>query len=286
MEKILVPVDFTEVSDNALKYALAFAERVGGTVTLFHSISYPGSDPLAPAYSHSTSTVAQSEMIKQKETLVTKNLQQTVQALRQGQPGTVEVDYIIAIGFPVEEILRVTDEQEFNLVIMGTKGEKGLEDTILGTITSNTMVKVKCPVLAVPGHESFKLIKRIAYATDYHEDDEAALLRLLKIANYFDAQIFAVHVADEDEVDEEDSGNYKLLQILGQDAFKDRVSLNTVQNDNVEKGLKEFIDHNQIDLVALMHRNMNFFQRLFDPSLSKKMALHAKKPFMVFHHNE
>ncbi len=280
--KILIPVDFSDVSHNALEYGVSFAESIGADVTLFHSVSYPGADPLAPAYDHSA-TVAQSELINQREDVARKNMQEQVDQLKQRESLKGAIDYVVAVGFPVDEIIRVTDENDYSFVVMGTKGESNFEDTILGSITSNVIRKSNKPVLAVPEGTSFNGINKIAFATNYDEGDKDAIHKLLEITqNFPDAQIKALHVRAEDENDEQNANQLK--EMIKNEPYGDRVTLDSVESDNVEEGINQYIEENNVDIVAMLMRNMGFIRRMFDPSLTRKMAFHTNVPLLVFHH--
>jgi len=280
--KILIPVDFSDVSHNALEYGVDFAESIGADVTLFHSVSYPGADPLAPAYDHSA-TVAQSELINQREDVARKNMQEQVDQLKQREFLKGSIDYVVAVGFPVDEIIRVTDENDYSSVVMGTKGESNFEDTILGSITSNVIRKSNKPVLAVPEGTSFNGINNVAFATNYDEGDKDAIHKLLDITKNFPlAQITALHVRAEDENDEENANQLK--EMIKNEPYGDRVALDSIESDDVEEGINQYIEENDVDIVAMLMRNMGFIRRMFDPSLTRKMAFHTNVPLLVFHH--
>lgn len=281
-ENILIPVDFSDVSNNALEYGVAFAESIGADVTLFHSVSYPGADPLAPAYDHSA-TVAQSELINQREDVARTNMQNQVDQLKKRDSMKGSIDFVIAVGFPVDEIIRVTDENDYSFVVMGTKGESNFEDTILGSITSNVIRKSNHPVLAVPEGTTFNGISNVAFATNYDEGDKDAIHKLLDITqNFSNAQITALHVRPEDENDEQNAK--QLQEMITNENYGERVKLDSIESQDVEKGINQYIEQQNVDMVAMLMRNMGFIRRMFDPSLTKKMAFHTNVPLLVFHH--
>ncbi len=280
-ENILIPVDFSDVSQNALEYGVAFAESINANVTLFHAVSYPGADPLAPAYDHSA-TVAQSELINQREDIARDNMQKQVDQLKERMSLKGTIDYVIAVGFPVDEIMRVTEENDYHFIIMGTKGESNYEDTILGSITSNVIRKSNLPVLAVPEGTSYNGISHIAYATNYHEGDKEALHKLFQLSQKFqNTKITALHVQTEDENVEENANQLK--QIIEKEPYGENVIMDTIESEDIETGINEYIRSNNVDIVAMLMRNMGFIRRMFDPSITKQMAFHSEVPLLVFH---
>jgi nucleotide-binding universal stress UspA family protein len=145
---ILVPTDFSKSSDNALKYAAAFAEKFGAEVLLLHvvqdvSLFIPeavlAAPPLMPP-------------VEQFLIAAREALDRTVRALN--LPG-LAIRSEVSEGVPYEEIVRLARERDVDLIVMGTHGHTGLAQVLLGSICEKVVRRAPCPVLSVrhPEHE-------------------------------------------------------------------------------------------------------------------------------------
>ncbi len=285
MSHILIPVDFSAHSKNALDYGIAFARAIKGTVTLLHTVHYPANDPLAPVYDRSGGVLEES----QEEKAARESLEELEKNIKQELGNEVQVDHVVPMGFPGDEILKVVKEKEVDFVVMGTKGkgEDDYADSLMGTTSRNVLQKAPCSVLLVPQQARSKKVEKICYASDHHEGNGEALERLVALADRLGAEVHSLHVL-EDPV--EGVSKDKLARHLFQKgALKDKVQLHTEhlnKGEALEDRIEAFITSHQMDLLAMLNQNRNFFQRLFDPSFSRKMAFHTKVPLLVFHRKE
>src|SRR5690606_34442849 len=103
------------------------------------------------------------------------------------------------VVFPSDEttskIIELSDHQ-YDLIIMGTKGERNALSKMIGSITTKTMMNAHCPVLAIPSNTEFKSIETITYSTSLTEKDSAFLQSLSEFANLFGASIEYLHVTE------------------------------------------------------------------------------------------
>ena len=142
LKQVLVPTDFSETSDSALRYAKAFAGAFGGTLHVVHVIEEPYGQPWAvEAYGFSLSAL-QDEWIKDAQgrlaSILTEEERKTLKAV------TTTV-----LGHPVMEILRYAKENAIDLIVMGTHGRGPLGHVVLGSVAERVVRKAPCPVLTV-----------------------------------------------------------------------------------------------------------------------------------------
>jgi nucleotide-binding universal stress UspA family protein len=148
LQQILVPTDFGVSSQNALNYAVAFAQKFGARIHLLHVVSdlalfVPEAVLIVPP---------QLPPVEQFQSAAVAALEQTIAGL--GLPEAI-VHPVVLEGMPFEEIVRFARDKDVDLIVMGTHGHKGLAHLLLGSVAEKVVRYAPCPVLTVrhPEHE-------------------------------------------------------------------------------------------------------------------------------------
>ena len=135
---ILVPVDFSECSLEALQYGMAIAEMFSARVVVLHVID-------ASVFS-SIEGMAVSLPVAEITTTMANRLAEWVQqAGRQG----IDITWFVEVGLPFTEISTAIDRHHADLVVMGTHGRTGLGHMMLGSVAERVVQRAPCPVLTV-----------------------------------------------------------------------------------------------------------------------------------------
>lgn len=141
--KVLVPIDFSECSKKALRYALAFAKQFGAAIDLVYvvNVNFPGTEYGAINYL---------ELEKQMKDGATRQLADLV--LKE-TADEIPVETSIRVGRPATEIIEAARKLESDLIIISTHGYSGLKHLVLGSTAENVVRSAKCPVLVVRENE-------------------------------------------------------------------------------------------------------------------------------------
>ena len=194
---------------------------------------------------------------------------------------SVEVRHLLRRGFAVDEIVDVSNEINANLIVMGTKGSSGLAEIIIGSNTSNVIGRTSRPVLAIPENAKFKGIKKIAYAMQFNPDETEYIDKVVKFAQLFDAEVHCIHVSFMEELwDEAQLGVLK--KAYEEEHAGSNVFFEILHDTDTEAAINEYIEENDIDVLAVLTHKRKFFDSLFHRSFSKKMSFHTDIPLLVF----
>jgi universal stress protein A len=142
LKKILIPTDFSDHSDQALRWGASLAEKYSALMLLLHVIP-PAMEEV------STHGSASEEIIMELEAKVEARLYEIALT---DLDDTRPVDVKIAVGKPAEEILRVAGEEEVDLIVMGARGHSGLAHALLGSTAETVLRTAPCPVFTVRGN--------------------------------------------------------------------------------------------------------------------------------------
>ncbi|MEC4113389.1 universal stress protein [Myroides pelagicus] len=275
MKKILFPTDFSETANNALVYALRMADNQKASLFVLHAYEMP-------VISATANPVMVQDVYKTIELSNFENFKDQVPQIREiakeHNLDHVPMHFILEEGFLNTIMKKVVKEEAIDLVVMGTNGNSGLDKKLLGSNTANAISSLDIPVMSVPHDAIFDGVKSIAFSTLFKTQDKAILDKLIPMANGFGATIKCVHVAtSKDKID-------GAVVKSWEENYKDSpVRFYIVEASDVEKGIFEFLDQENIDLLVSITRSRNFFEKLFTSSVTKKLSYHTYVPILAFH---
>ena len=138
IERILVPIDFSDCSLDALEYGALIAQRSKASIRLFHVL-----EPVSYGLDFTLPHVAKRDY---DQTAITKRLSDITAALT--STGLVS-DFVLCGGLPADSILNAAEAPDVGLVVMGTHGRRGVSHALHGSVAEFVLRKSSCPVLTV-----------------------------------------------------------------------------------------------------------------------------------------
>jgi universal stress protein A len=144
LKKILVAIDFSKLSHEALDYAISLAEDVGARLSVlyvvepmeFTGVDVLGGTPIA------TQAIVEEHLKQAKREM--ERVRNRKLAKLEGATVTVR------LGRPAEEIVALGGKGRSNLIVVGTHGRSGLSHLLMGSVAERVVRHANCPVLAVP----------------------------------------------------------------------------------------------------------------------------------------
>ena len=145
LKKILCPIDHSDCSKEALKYAVSFAMKDEAKLYLLHIIDIR---------SFNDSLVSMSQQIPDKETLEQLRMK-LLDCIPEDIRDDMDVEATVIQGIPFAEIISTAKEKEIDMIVIGSHGRTGISHMMLGSVSEKVVRKAPCPVLTVrqPGHE-------------------------------------------------------------------------------------------------------------------------------------
>lgn len=199
LKKILFPTDFGESAEEALRYAAMLAGEYGAELTIMHVVSMFG-EGLASAEQHLQEMEQYADKFAdQLHAEADEIIERTIE--EHAETELVMRKLIVRGITPNDEILRVAEEQEVDLIVMGTYGRGGVSHLLFGSTAENTVRNAGCPVLTVRHHAphtfDFKRIRKILFPTDFSEYSKKALPYALSFAERYGAQLHVLHIFEQ-----------------------------------------------------------------------------------------
>lgn len=141
IQKILVPIDFSDYSKNALKYAVQFARHFNAKMYLIYVV-----EPVIYPADFSMGQVA----IPSTDIDLSKRAEEELNSLAKTSiDPALQCECIIKTGKPFVEINDTAAEKDVDLIIIATHGHTGVEHLLFGSTAEKVVRKAPCPVLTL-----------------------------------------------------------------------------------------------------------------------------------------
>lgn len=280
MKKILFPTDFSPTANNAFIYALQLADKINASITTVHVYNQ---NDFYIAERGNITPHALDRIYESIDMDKFENYKDAIPVLRTIAENVrlshIELKHVMEEGPVIPKILKVANEEDYDLIVMGTHGAGWIQEVFLGTVTAEVMERAACPVLAVPDEAQFDgKFSKIGMATEYKNEEREMLNRILELTSDFDAHIYLLNV------DAAGVGFYEDQKQAFMESFKDvpRLHFKTIEDLDILSGLNDYLEQHRLDVICMMVHKRNFFQELFKFSLAKSMTYHSKTPILSF----
>ena len=282
MKSILLPTDFSENSWNAIKYALRFFEKSNSHFYVLHV------NRLSNIASVDTSYITTPEVIEKVQTkLAKKQLRQLLKRISEELPHNKKHKFytLTDYNFFIESIRNNVQEKNIDMIVMGTKGASGLKKFIIGSNTGDIITKVPCTTLVVPENAKFNRITEIAFPTDLSISYQIQTLHpISEVLEGFHSFLRILNISKKKENLNTDQQKYK--ELLEDYFIGNNFSFHFLTNDKIEDAVQCFVQSRDIDMIAMVAKNLNYFQRiLFSPTV-EEISYHTDVPFLVLHEQQ
>lgn len=275
MKRILVPTDYSETADHALKCALHTAGKKEIEIYVLHVYNPP---VISGGISPELVTSVNEKYYQDELNLIEENKKKL--SLFQKQLGitNVKIISIIKDGILIDEIIHTIEKYQIDYIFMGTDGQSSFQKKLFGTNTIKTIDSVKIPVLCVPKETVFKTPERVMYLTAYAASEEKNMDFLAQKAKEKGMAIKCVHLRQE-ETDQAAYLRWKEKYSAMPVSFH-----NFTSGKSLVKSLLTYIEKETIDLVSITHKQRHFFEKFFSDSITVQIGRRLGVPLLVFQH--
>ena len=149
IHRILIAVDDSSYSKQAVNYGVLLAKNLGSKITLVHVDEIPISSPYSadPLLNESPAMIPELMHIQEEASKL------LFKKIKEQHGDVVEMSTVTKIGRVQDEILSVADDCKADMIILGTHGRTGFDHFISGSVSESVARKAKCPVLIIPNPE-------------------------------------------------------------------------------------------------------------------------------------
>ncbi|SDK66373.1 Nucleotide-binding universal stress protein, UspA family [Salinimicrobium catena] len=270
MKNVLIPTDFSKSAELAAKYGVEIAKQLNSGVTFLHIISTPVEWKKIPLEKESLYPETKAAIGSAKDALF------KLERMAENQGVDACTSLIFNTG--IEEIPKYISKNSYNLVVMGTHGQKGI-DKVMGTNTLKVINRSTVPVLAVKLTDRHSLPKNWVLVSDFQDESREKFETLLELAQGLQAHIQVLYVntpyyfLESGDIQDKMEGFLSTMP-------KDRVKRNIINARNEERGIENFLKSCECDLVAVVTHGRSGLLPLFRRSMSERLINHLTIPVL------
>ncbi|AXO78922.1 universal stress protein [Olleya aquimaris] len=279
MKTILLPTDFSDNSWNAIQYALNFYKHINCTFYLLHVNRLSDTITNDNVYL-STIDVIDEMYIKPSKKQLNKLLKKIATSFPENTKHTF---YTISDhNFFIDSVRKHVEEKKIDLIVMGTKGASGLQKYILGTNTGDIITKVHCNTLVIPEQAKYTTVNEVAFPTDFLQFYGSHTLQPISdILEQQKATVRVLHITKKQkDLNEDQKQNKDFLE----DYFSQFISsFHFLTNTKVEAAVQCFVESRNIDMIAMVAKNLNYFQQILFHNKVEDISYQTTVPFLVLH---
>jgi nucleotide-binding universal stress UspA family protein len=259
MNHIIVPVDLSKNSKEALRYASHIAAATGAGLTVVF-----GYNLLEKAIRYVT-----------KKGVVDKDpdkwIQKRVIRINTKRP-EIDVNFKIIQGDIIDSIKRLAEQKSAGLVIMGCQGKGENPNTFLGSTAGEMIRDTQLPVLLVPPRYKFQGIKNVVLAVKNTSVRYMGTLEpIIRIKQAFHPQIQLLHLGGEQ--DPLPAKSFSILQLIN--------DITRYGHDNLQNSLREYLEQHPSDMVCLLRRKRGTLEKSIGSSRTPVEKLRIDIPVLV-----
>lgn len=270
---LLIPIDFSEASENAATYAIHYAENTPvNSMNLFH-FYHPNAIEIEKKPTYNFELEVQNKMVEITESL--KSLP-NLEIFEQ-----IELKGKVVHGFAADEMIKLGEDNENSLIVIGSSGINNGLKYLLGSVTTKIAKNSTAPVLIIPPSSQYKKINRICFCTQNLDLDVIAIHKVIKFAKTVKAEIHLVHFNQNDAFNPQ-----SIIKMMEEFYPKERLKYKEINGFDKYQSILKYIASEDIDILSMANESRGLFQELIHSSFTNKMIRNARIPMLVIHNKK
>lgn len=274
MKKILIPVDFSDLSRHALELAMRLQQVLDAQLHFVHVITLPSHILLTPEGDLFDDDEMDITQLKLEHATAERRLSAWL------QPVSPHVSYRIAYGHVNETLLQETRRIGATMVLMGTHGAFGMKELLNGSHAEYLAMHADMPILSLKG-EAGKAIRKMVLAADFTATLPKNLDLFVALRQALQAELYLLQIQLKGKKRSEVEIQQKMTAFAEAHGLED-VAYAIFPADDLEEGIVRFAADNNIDLLAIGSMQRTGLNKLINGCISADLVNHAQKPIFTF----
>ncbi len=274
MKQLLIPIDFSEASINAMKLGLAIAEKRNFKVTILHVYNIP---PMDSQYGipYTKDLMLSREKYINNLFIQTIESDEALKVLTQKNP----FDFKLVVGVTKPVIMEELNTNAYEMVVMGNTGAGTIKQLFLGSITAEIMENANCPVLGIPAEYNIdRFARNIVIPTDFSKLSKDSIQFAKEWFKEAESNFTVLHInLSHNYVANKRMNELKTYEDYdkSQNNSKIKIDFEVLDDIYLEKGVLQYMKMYDVDLLLMCTHKRNFLRELVELSYTKQMSYYA-----------
>ncbi|MFV5694593.1 universal stress protein [Flavobacterium sp. LB3P122] len=272
MKRILVPTDFSEHAEDALKVAAQIAKKNNCEILLLHMLELP---------SQMSDAISGGSGIPEVMLFI-KKANETFQKIKE-RPylNGISVTETVHFERASNGILAFSKKNKIDLIVMGSHGSSGIEELLIGSNTEKVVRLSDIPVLVIKKDVGKFEGKNFVFASDFSNEIKKPFKKMIEFTKIFDANLFLVMICTPNSFKTTLTGEKLMHEFIANFDIQN-YSLHIFNDANVENGILNFSNTINADLIGLCTHGRTGLAHFFNGSISENIVSHVVKPVITF----
>ncbi|HEX5171890.1 MAG TPA: universal stress protein [Cyclobacteriaceae bacterium] len=274
MKKILVPCDFSDQAVAAFRVALDIAKQSGGEVNLINIIEVPimHDTVLMPTLNF------EEALFKEMEANAKKQFEKLKVKFAKDFR---KVKTIVTYGITAVSILNHIEENNIDMVVMGTKGASGLSELLIGSNAEKVVRRSPVPVLVVKKYVKLSSLKRIVFPSTLEKEHEDLVMGVKRLQSFLKATLDIVFINTPTNFSRDTATMKQLNDFARRFMLKD-YTLNIYNDTFEESGVINFTHSIKADMIAMGTHGRKGLSHILSGSVTEDVVNHVDCPIWTY----
>ena len=267
MKTIIAGTDFTPASINACRYGALLAQSLNCKLVIFNLYQIP-------VYHSNAGLIGITFPTLQKESK--HGVEIIIADLAKDFPG-LKINALSSSNAMKSELEHYTKKHQVMAVVMGLEVKDKISKFIYGSQGVNMGEKLDVPVIIVPGQYVEHQFKSMLLALDNKTRLKTETLQVISdFADVRQLYFKVLHIRTPEEI-------ISPSRINSLKIGSNFMEIETLKSATIENGVKKYCTKNNVDMVAIISRKHSVFYKLFNETLTKRLAFVSNVPVLVLH---
>ncbi|MXN92165.1 universal stress protein [Flavobacterium sp. Sd200] len=273
MKKILVPTDFSEHAEYALKVAAQIARENDGEIFLLHLLELPGEE---------SDAVTAGAEVPEILFFMQKAHERFEEVKSAEYLDGLVVTENVSINRAFDGILKVSKENDIDLIVMGSHGASGFHEMFIGSNTEKVVRVSEVPVLVIKKEEGAFNPEKFVFASNFTSEIKKPFAKVVDFANSFKSKLQLVYINTPNDFKSTHAAEKIIHDFVAGFTIENGYTSHIYNDVNIEKGVLHFANSINADLIGICTHGRQGIAHFFNGSVSEDLVNHAVRPVVTF----
>jgi hypothetical protein len=196
-----------------------------------------------------------------------------------------QVSCEIGVAPLIDSIIDYAQNKEADAIVMGTQGASGLKQVLIGSTATRMLQRSPLPVWLIPEEMEGSLVNQLVCAATYLPETAQYIQEIYSLAEVLDAGLTVVHISDMDDYAhdrEKEIQAFRHFEANTRSAMQDiPIQFRMIESHGTLAGLEKLDEEFSYDVLIMVRRRKNFWEKLMEKSFTRHMACVTEKALLV-----